>query len=62
MAGTTRAQHHRSRRARVGLQRRPDVELWEEVHAWRQRWRGLLPDQPDSDRASAPSREVERHG
>ncbi|MEU0947651.1 hypothetical protein ABZ379_33865 [Streptomyces canus] len=40
----------------------PGVELWEELHAWRQQWRGLMPDQPATDCAPHPSREVERHG
>ncbi|MDH6489655.1 hypothetical protein [Streptomyces sp. SAI-127] len=40
----------------------PGVELWEELHAWRQRERGLLKDQPATDQAPHPSREVERHG
>jgi hypothetical protein len=41
----------------------PGVELWEELHAWRQRERGLLNRAPATDRAPAPSREGERaHG
>ncbi|MER7842199.1 hypothetical protein ABTY98_41550 [Streptomyces sp. NPDC096040] len=38
------------------------VELWEELHAWRQRERATQVDAPFTDRAPAPSREVARHG
>lgn len=40
----------------------PGVELWEEVHAWRERERAQVVDAPFTDRAPAPSREVAAHG
>jgi hypothetical protein len=40
----------------------PDVEMWEELHAWRQRERAAVDDAPFTDRAPAASREVSRHG
>lgn len=40
----------------------PGVELWEELHAWRQRERATLIDAPFADRATHPSREVAAHG
>jgi hypothetical protein len=40
----------------------PDVELWEELLAWRQRERARVDDAPFTDRAPEPSPEVARHG
>ncbi|MFD5570464.1 hypothetical protein [Streptomyces cadmiisoli] len=40
----------------------PGIELWEELLAWRNRERARITDAPFTDRAPAPSREVERHG
>lgn len=40
----------------------PDVEVWEELHAWRQHERALLSAAPAADRAPQPSPEVARHG